>query len=65
MWVNSTRSTSPGWRRAIGEELGRASQRLDEAYRPLVAAGGVPSQDTSTIYGDVPDQDEGHHDGEY
>jgi hypothetical protein len=52
-------------RRAIGEELGRASQRMDEAYRRLVAAGGVTSQDLSTIYCDVPDQDEGDHDGEY
>jgi hypothetical protein len=41
------------------------AQRLDEAYRRLVAAGGVPSQDLSTIYRDIPDQDEGDHDGEY
>ena len=38
---------------------------MDEAYRRLVAAGGVTSQDLSTIYCDVPDQDEGDHDGEY
>jgi hypothetical protein len=54
VWVNSTR-----------RRLGRASQRLDEPYRRLVAAGGVASEDLSTIYGDVPDQDEGDHDGEY
>jgi hypothetical protein len=65
MWVNSTRSTSPGLALRHRRGTWSASQRLDEAYRRLVAAGGVPSQDLSTIYGDVPDQDEGDHDGEY
>jgi len=55
---------TPVWRRDIGEELGRASQRMDEAYRRLVAAGGVTSQDLGTIYCDIP-EDEGNHDGEY
>jgi hypothetical protein len=44
MWVNSTAAHHPVWRRAIGEELGRASQRLDDAYRRIVAAGGVPAK---------------------
>ena len=44
----------PVWRRAIGEELGRASQAPGRGVPPACRCRGVPSQDLGTIYGTYP-----------